>query len=378
MEGVRQIARAALSFGQQTTVVCLDDPGEPFLDDNAFRTVALGPVSGTYGYSSRLVPWLRAHAYEFDAVIVNGLWQYVGLAVRRALHGTAVPYFVFPHGMLDPYFKRAYPLKHLKKWLYWPWAEYRILRDARAVFFTSEEEMLLARRSFWLYRCNEIVAGLGAAPPPIGREAATGAFLDRFPELNDRRRLLFLGRIHPKKGCDLLIEAFAGTVGADPRWQLVIAGPGDEAYVGELQAQAHRLGIADRITWTGMLTGTEKWGAFYAAEVFCLPSHQENFGIAVAEALACGTPVLVSDKVNIWREVDRDGAGFVAADTVDGARQMLGRWCSLDADARATMSRAAQACFASRFDLRVAARGIADQLRRLAPVDEDRTAFMAG
>ena len=76
----------------------------------------------------------------FDAVIINGLWQYHSFGAWRALRGTATPYYVFPHGMLDPWFKRSFPLKHLKKWLYWPWAEYRVLRDARAVIFTCEAE----------------------------------------------------------------------------------------------------------------------------------------------------------------------------------------------------------------------------------------------
>ena len=89
---------------------------------------------------------------EYDAVIVHGIWQYNSFGVWRALAGTATPYFVFPHGMLDPWFKRTYPLKHMKKLLYWPWGEYRVLRDAAAVLFTSEEERQLARESFSLYQ----------------------------------------------------------------------------------------------------------------------------------------------------------------------------------------------------------------------------------
>ena len=95
----------------------------------------------------------------------------------------ATPYFVFPHGMLDPWFKRTYPLKHLKKLLYWPWAEYRVLRDAAAVLFTSEEERRLARESFWPYRCNEVVVNYGTAAPEIDLASAREDFFGSFPQL---------------------------------------------------------------------------------------------------------------------------------------------------------------------------------------------------
>ncbi len=366
MEGVRQIARVAHGLGHQTTVVSLDCPGAAFLEGNSFRAVPLGPAYLKYHYTPRLVPWLRAHAREFDVVIVNGIWQYSSFGVWRALRGGRVPYFVFPHGMLDPYFKRAFPLKHLKKWLYWPWAEYRALRDARAVLFTCEEERMLARRSFWLYRCKEEVVGYGTAPPAFEREAAEAAFFAAFPMLKDLRIVLFLSRIHEKKGCDLLIEAFAAIAGSDPRWHLVLAGPAEERLAARLRMRAQALGVAERITWPGMLAGIQKWGALYAAEVFALPSHQENFGIAVAEALACGTPVLISDKVNIWREIDADGAGLVEPDTASGACQLLRRWNGLDMVAREQMRVQARACFENRFDIRRVAAGIVGRIQRLA------------
>jgi len=366
MEGVRQIARAAQTWGQQTTVASLDTPGAPFLEGNSFVSVPLGPGLLKYGYSPRLVPWLREHASEFNVVIVNGIWQYSSFAVWRALRGTSIPYFVFPHGMLDPYFKRSFPLKHLKKWLYWPWAEYRVLRDARAVLFTCEEERRLARQSFGLYFANELVTGYGTAPAPYDTETATAAFFSSFPVLRGKRLMLFLSRIHSKKGCDLLIDAFATIAASDPRWHLVIAGPGEEALVRKLQAQVNALGLDRRVSWSGMLMGERKWGALYAAEVFALVSHQENFGIAAAEALACGTPVLLSDKVNIWREIVNDKAGFAAPDNAGGARQLLQDWNALDESARCQMRRAAKFCFDSRFDIRTVARGLTNVLEHSA------------
>src|SRR5437868_15240376 len=103
--------------------------------------------------------------------------------------------------MLDPWFKRTYPLKHLNKWLYWPWAEYRVMHDAAALIFTSEQERLEARQSFWLYSGREKVSPLGVEQPAPVTATTAGLFFDRFPQLRGTRPLLFLGRLHPKKGC---------------------------------------------------------------------------------------------------------------------------------------------------------------------------------
>jgi len=148
-----------------------------------------------------------------------------------------------------------------------------------------------------------VVVGYGTSAPTGDAEQQQKLFLRRFPHLRDQRLVLFLSRIHPKKGVDLLIEAFAAVAPMDPRLQLVIAGPDQVGWQAQLQQRAAALGIAERITWPGMLGGDLKWGAFRAAELFCLPSHQENFGVVVAEALACGLPVAIAEHVNISAEV---------------------------------------------------------------------------
>lgn len=351
IEGVLRIHEALTALGHQSELASLDDPAAPFVSACPAPVHALGPSASSYHYNERAVPWLREHARDYDAVIVNGLWQYTGFAAWRALDHSVTPYFVYTHGMLDPWFKRRYPLKHLKKWLYWPWGEYRVLRDAAAVIFTCEEERLLARQSFWLYKAREVVGSYGTSAPPSDAEALSAGFLARFPALGGKRLLLYLGRIHEKKGGDLLIDAFARVCRNSPQLHLVMAGPGEEALVSRLQRRAVELGIADRVSWTGMLSGDLKWGAFYAAEAFCLPSHQENFGIAVVEALACGKPVLISDKVNIWREIEADGAGLVGDDTEAGTVDTLQRWLALTPTDAAAMREAALRCFSQRFQM---------------------------
>lgn len=360
INAAREIDKILQQNGHLVDVLTLD---ADFAVDYPGTVHFMGPSLFGYGVNARIRQWLEQHASDYDFFIVNGLWQYHGFIARQVLHKLRRPYIVYTHGMLDPWFKHAYPLKHLKKWLYWPWGEYRVLRDAQRVVFTSEEEKIRARESFWLYRAKETVTAYGTASPPAGGAALAQRFVDEHPVLKGKRVLLFLSRIHEKKGCDHLLQAFAQVAGEDERLHLVMAGPDQGGWVQALQAQAVELGIADRVTWPGMLQGAAKWGAFYAAEVFCLPSHQENFGVVVAEALACGKPVLISNKVNIWREIEADAVGFVSDDTVLGAVHNLRRWLRLDPQQYADMSGRARRCFTERFHIQRGAQRLLEIVR---------------
>jgi glycosyltransferase involved in cell wall biosynthesis len=147
---------------------------------------------------------------------------------------------------------------------------------------------------------------------------------------------------------------------------LAIVGPDQLGWRKELEPMAARLGIADRILWTGSLEGRLKWGAFSSSEVFVLPSHQENFGIVVAEALACGLPVIVSEKVNIWREVVSSGAGFVGADTVEGTKSSLRGWAALSAEEIAALRIRARKCFHHKFDYHLTSKRAMENVECLA------------
>ena len=346
---VLALSRGMTQRGHQIDIVVLDDPSAAWIRGVDVNVHALGAGSGNYRYSGALMPWLREHGGNYDRVIVNGIWQYLSFAAWRRYAGSSIPYFIFPHGMLDPWFKNAFPLKHLKKWLYWPWAEYRVLRDAASVIFTSEEERLLARQSFWLYHAHERVSPLGIEAPAISSKAKSD-FLSRHPQLQNSRNFLFLGRLHPKKGCDLLLDAFARARSTEPTC-LILAGPDQVGWERELRSQVSRLNLTERVVFTGMLEGEMKQGAFEAADAFVLPSHQENFGMAVVEALASGVPVLISNRVNIWREVEADRAGFVQGDDVAGTTRLLQQWLETSSSERDGMRTNAKRCFEQRFEL---------------------------
>ena len=346
--------------GHEVEIVILDDPEAPWLTNVGLPVHALGSGLSGYRYSSKLMPWLKKRGGGYDKIIVNGIWQYLGFAAWRRYAKSPLPYFVFPHGMLDPWFKETFPLKHLKKWLYWPWADYRVLRDATAVIFTAEEERLLARKSFWLYRAHERISPLGVESPPPVTPEARDSFFQRFPQLRGKRILLFLGRLHPKKGCDLLIEAFAQTT--DDSFSVVLAGPDQVGWQSALQKRVNDLHLQSRIVFAGMLQGAMKQAALATADAFVLPSHQENFGVAVVEALAVGVPVLISNRINIWREVDQDGAGYVESDDFSGTLRALNRWMGAPQNVRDGMRANARRCFEQRFEINKAVDSLLDIL----------------
>lgn len=144
-----------------------------------------------------------------------------------------------------------------------------------------------------------------------------------------------------------------------------MAGPDQTGWRSKLTAMAKNLKVADRITWTGMIDGDIRWGALRAAEIFVLPSHSENFGIVVVEALACGVPVLISDRVNIWREVVDGGAGMVAPDSLAGTAQLLQAWTNLSAPEQHEFRSRTVECFRNNFEVSHAANLLIGTLQKV-------------
>lgn len=376
VEGIRQWSEILSRRGVSTTVATLDAPSAPFLTSYPVKTVALGATDmewrerakgnmlSRFQYSPRYVPWLKQHAREYDAIFVHGLYNYSTLGARRALVGSDLNYYVVSHGSFDPWFRKHNVWKHFAKQILWPFSEAPLLKDAKAVLFTTEEEQRLAQNAFWPWKMKQRVIPYGTGKPPPPEAALRDAFRAQLPNLGERPYLLFLSRIHSKKGCDILLEAFAQCAEALPDVDLIIAGPDQTGMRAELEALASAMGIAGRVHWPGMMDGAAKWGAYYGADAFILPSHSENFGIVVAEALACGRPVLISDKVNIWREIKKSGAGIIETDTVEGATALIRRFYSLTPEEQTEMGTAAENCFSEHFLLEKVADDLIDLLQK--------------
>ena len=474
-QGIRNSIPAMAELGCETEVVSCDDPNADWLGQDPFIIHALGPGKFGYAYSPRLLPWLIENLPRFDAVIIHGLWLWPSIATVVAMRRLEtrklkpeIPSqvsglgrrsdtesfhsvnsvkklprcFVMPHGMLDPYFQRAPErrLKAIRNRFYWKLVEHRVINNADGVLYTCEEEMRLAATTFRPYRPKATInVGYGIAEPPPHTPSMREAFAAACPALGNQPYILFLSRIHPKKGVDMLIRAYArvsnelrvasnesnpsvtqppatrhplpATGGALPA--LVIAGPCHEPeYLRKLKDLSAELtkcsefdtshtttnssnpeenasvsndhsvnsvnsvnSVQNRIHFVDMLTGDTKWGALHGCEAFVLPSHQENFGIAVVEALACGKPVLISNKVNIWREIEADGPGLVEDDTAEGTENLLRRFCNelrvtggeSESDAPATRHPSPatpQACYKQRFSIDEAAKNFLDTIRK--------------
>ena len=371
-QGIRNSIPEMKVLGINNEVVSLDNPAATYLKEDDFPVYALGEGIRPWYYNAKLVPWLLKNLGRFDVVIVHGLWLYSSYAALTAIrvfrkrHKKTPRFYVMPHGMLDPYFQEVpgRRLKALRNKIYWKFFEGKVIHEADGLLFTSEAELRLARKPFRPYRPKkEINVGYGIAAPPSYRPSMLEAFLRKCPRLGEHPYLLFLGRIHEKKGVDMLIDAYTLLKKAsieDGREipKLVIAGPGlDTTYGLKMQHKVLETpSLRSAVFFPGMLTGEAKWGAFWGCEAFVLPSHQENFGIAVVEAMACGKSVLISDQVNIWREIEADGGGIIEPDSLEGTQKMLNSWINKSAEEKKNSGKGARNSFEKKFGIGSAAR----------------------
>lgn len=365
IEGVMRLGEAYRAMGHSQHLLTLDAPSDPWVAKFPSPVTALGwPGTRKRFYPYQAIDWLRTHMRDFDGIVVDGLWNASTLAAARVLPGAGVPYAVFPHGMLDPWFRQVQPAKEWVKRQLFRFNEGPLLRGAKAVLFTSEQERELARTSWpgW-QSIDERVFGFGTGEPPAFVPAFRDAFLAAVPGLDDRPYLLFLSRVHPKKGCELLLEGFAAQPAMN-NWQLVVAGTGRSAYLEELAALAGRLEMADRVKWSGMLSGDAKWGALYGCEAMVLTSFQENFGVVVAETMACRRPVLISNQVNIHGAVSAGNAGLICDPQVHSITDMLGRFAAISGEGRQAMGLAGRTMFESSFSMKTVAAKIIELFRR--------------
>jgi glycosyltransferase involved in cell wall biosynthesis len=296
-------------------VVCFDDKSVDYGMSDNFIIHKIGKGKTSFQFHPGYNKWLEKNITDYNVIIVHGIWQYHNFCTYKVIKNSNKKnrplFIVMPHGMLDPYFQKdsTRRLKAIRNEIVWRLTEKRAMNFADGLFFTCDEELLLARTTFSGYLPQrEIVVGLGVQKPPVFNQNMEDDFKKVVPNLKNAY-LLFLSRIHPKKGVDLLIEAYNEVCIIKKEIpDLVIAGPTDSEYAKQMILKA---ASNPKIHFSGMLTGNAKWGAFHGCEFYVLPSHQENFGIAIVEALACKKPVIITKNINIWREIEKGKAGWV-------------------------------------------------------------------
>jgi glycosyltransferase involved in cell wall biosynthesis len=328
IEGIKQFYNIYKKLNIEINILTNDGPKDKFLNDkNLPKVFTTGPLPIIYkklnNFNPKLFNWLNHNIMNYDFVIVNGIWQFHNYAVFKTAKKFKIPYFVFPHGMLDPWFNENYFFKKIKKILYWNLIQHRVLQNAKKVLFTTKIESELAKKSFQPYKINSSVLGYGIEGNPF-LKSKKNLFFKKFKKLKKKRILLYLGRITEKKGLDLLINAFNSIRETDTH--LVIAGNSNNEYAKKLKSLINNLKINKFVTWTGPIYNKFKWDTFKAASLFCLSSHQENFGISVVEALSSGTPVLITNKINIYKIIKKYRCGYINNDDLKGTIKSLNEW----------------------------------------------------
>lgn len=339
-------------------IACFDNSHERYHELDGMEVFNF-PSLSSYGISFKFLIWLFHNARNYDAVVFDGIWQFY-ITSGFLLKLLRVPYFVFTHGMLDKYFNR-FPMKVLKKIPFWFLVERNVLHMASGVIFTTEEEREASVSSFPLFRGNILISPLGIEGAPRDNKAeCVAGFFEKFPEIEGRQFYLFLSRIHEKKGFDILLDLISSEVFSGRL--LVIAGPDDNDYAKSIKSEINKRNISNRVVWTGMLRDDKKWGALFSAELFILPSHQENFGLVVPEALSSGLPVLISNKVNIFNDVLKFKAGLVCDDTSEGLIDAFNDWLHLY-EGRPSFVINALNCFSECYSRELAANKFSNALR---------------
>jgi len=277
--------------------------------------------------------FLRDNVGTYDIVHLHGLWLHPTWAAARACLAAGKPYVVTPHGMLDRW---SLSQKRWKKGPYLRWIESKTLRHAAAIHGATQEELDDGRLERW--NSSVFVVPLGLPRSAYADLPDPSSFAARFPALAHRRIILFLGRLHPVKQPEVVIEAFHRISRDITDTWLVMAGPADATYLRTLQTLVESLGIGSRVLFTGMLRDRAIQEAYRAASVFVLPSGHENFGVAVAEAMAAECPVIVSDRVGLAPTILQVEAGLVTPPEVEATAHAM-RALLRDASLRLSMGR---------------------------------------
>jgi glycosyltransferase involved in cell wall biosynthesis len=271
-----------------------------------------------WGTSLPMARALKGKIPDVDIVHIHSLYMFHTAVAAHYCENFQIPYVICPHGALDPF---IYKRHRFRKKIVESFFQDRVIRRASGIHFITEEEKILAGK--YIFWAPGFVVPLGLDIDEYSCKPPKWKLFSRFPELNGKKIILFLGRVNFKKGLDILVNAFVAVAREHGDVHLLIAGPDDSDYGKKVATWLKKENVYKKTTLAGMLQGEEKLEALFHSTVFVLPSYSENFGIAVVEAMACGLPVVISNKVNIWREVARASAGIVTDCDKDQFTQAL-------------------------------------------------------
>lgn len=279
---------------------------------------------GNFTFSPRLIIETYKIVKAYDLVVCHGIFNFPLFFSALIAFLKRKPYIFIPHGTL---YKETFELKSklIKKILYHLIVKHLLKRSASMQFTTLDEKekvcsYLKINPKFFIIP-NSIDASKYIALPQ------RGLFFKEYPLLEKKRLIVFFGRITAKKGLDILIESFYKLSNEFSDLHLIIAGSDEENYSIKVNEWIMKYKLSEKITFTGLLSGKNKYSVLIDSEIFVLPSYSENFGMSVVEAMLCGIPVVISNGVGIFNEVNNNDAGIVTDVSVDsvfsGIKELL-------------------------------------------------------
>jgi glycosyltransferase involved in cell wall biosynthesis len=316
---LRAIAAGSARAGAEVVVATTDDDGDARLPYSSIPDSPGGNpqyhvfpkrARSHWKYSRALAHWVRQNTTGFDVVHVHGMFSHATLPAVRAARAARVPYIITTNGTLEDWSLAQHAAR---KRLYLSLFGRTIFSHAASIHVTSEAEAIAVRRHW---------PQVPVAVVPLAADAPPKRFVRLDARAADALEVVFLGRLHPKKGVPMLLDAVARAADQIPI-HLTLAGDGPAVYRNQLEAQARALDLADRVSFVGHVDGDRRWQLLADADVFALPSAHENFGIAAAEALSCGTPVLLSPDVALAEAAAAAGAGRVVERTANAFARAL-------------------------------------------------------
>lgn len=318
VKACKEMCRSLAKVGEEVTIYTtnmdfprgrLDVPVNINITQDGYNVQYFPVLLSPYVVSSKLTKALHTNIKKFDLVHIHGLYRFPQAIAAYFARKYQIPYIVRPYGSLDPvlFYRKK---NRLAKSIYVKIIENRNLNYASAIHFTTEEEKRLVQPL--KLKAPGIIIPNGLEPIEYAKLPNYGKFRDKY-NLGDVKIILHFGRINFKKGLDILVKAFAQIARDRDDVRLVLAGPDNEGYSTKVDKWLKQENVHSKAIFTGMLNGIEALEVLRDADIFALPSYSENFGIAVVEAMVCGLPVVISDKVNIWREVHDAGAGLVTS-----------------------------------------------------------------
>jgi glycosyltransferase involved in cell wall biosynthesis len=306
---VPRLAEVLAGSGLESAVATLDYPEHglqtPMRNVQLFSQRASWLTRRTRGFAPSFRKRLVAHvAGRVDLIHDHGLWMFPNWYARQAAARHQIPLVISPRGMVAEWsLKRG----RFKKSLIWRLFEKNNFAAANMFHATSEAE-LESLRALGVRQPVAVIPN-GIDVPEAVNIPVREILEERFPALKNRRWLLFMSRLHPKKGVFELLAAWRGLEKKIPDWHLILAGPDSEGHGDKLRQAVLADGLSRRVTFTGVLSGDDKTCALGNAGLFVLPTHSENFGLVIGEALACGTPVITTQAAP-WRDLETHHCGW--------------------------------------------------------------------